>query len=61
MATSRGSPVQADERLALPMSRLVEQVTKKPIPPYTKQFLVEVVASDAEGEDVEVRGFNLIL
>jgi ubiquitin-activating enzyme E1 len=36
------------------MSDLVETVTKKPLPPHTKQFLVEVVASDAEGEDVEV-------
>ena len=37
------------------MAELVETVTKKPIPPHVKQFLVEVVASDAEGEDVEVR------
>lgn len=37
------------------MSDLVEQVSKKPIPSHVKQLLVEVVATDEEGEDVEVR------
>lgn len=53
--------IQGDERLGLKMSRLVEQISKRPIPPHTKQFLVEVVASDAEGEDVEVSLSGLTL
>lgn len=37
------------------MRKLVETVSKKPIPPTTKQLTVEVMANDEEGEDVEVR------
>lgn len=36
------------------MSDLVESVSKKPIPPFTKNLLVEVMVNDEEGEDVEV-------
>lgn len=39
-------------------SALVEHVTKKPIPPHVTHFVVEVMASDEEGEDVEVRIHN---
>ena len=35
-------------------SALVEHVTKKPVPAHVTHFLVEVMASDEEGEDVEV-------
>jgi hypothetical protein len=35
-------------------SAVIEQVTKKPLPPYVKQVLIEVIVSDADGEDVEV-------
>ncbi len=35
-------------------SELVETVSKKPIPAWTKHLLVEVMVSDEEGEDVEV-------
>ncbi|KAH6915432.1 ubiquitin activating enzyme [Coprinopsis sp. MPI-PUGE-AT-0042] len=45
---------KSEERLPMPFSQLVESVSKKPIPPHTKHLLVEVVASDEEGEDVEV-------
>jgi hypothetical protein len=41
-------------------SNLVEFVSKKPIPPYTKHLVVEVMVSDQEGEDVEAR-FSLYL
>lgn len=37
------------------MRKLVETVSRKPIPPTTKQLTVEITASDEEGEDVEVR------
>ena len=36
------------------ISAIVEQISKKPIAPHVKQLLVEVVATDEEGEDVEV-------
>ncbi|ORX47471.1 ubiquitin-activating emzyme E1, partial [Hesseltinella vesiculosa] len=45
---------KAQERLALPMSKLVETVSKKPIPPHVKAVIVEICANDTEGEDVEV-------
>ena len=41
------------------MSKLVEHVSKKPVPSHTKHLIVEIMASDEEGEDVEV-GINLI-
>jgi len=37
------------------MSELVESVSKKPIPPWTKNLLVEVMVNDEDDEDVEVR------
>lgn len=36
------------------MSELVEHVSKKPIPPYTRNLLVEVMVNDENDEDVEV-------
>jgi ubiquitin-activating enzyme E1 len=39
------------------MSKLVENVSKKPIPAWTKNLIVEVMVSDEEGEDVEVNMF----
>lgn len=35
-------------------SKLVETVSKKPIPPHAKHLVVEVMVMDEEGEDVEV-------
>lgn len=37
------------------MSDLVENVSRKPLAPYVKNLLVEVMVNDEEGEDVEVR------
>ena len=39
-------------------SALVELVTKKPVPAHVTHFIVEVMASDEDGEDVEVRICN---
>ncbi|KAG8751746.1 hypothetical protein FRC12_012274, partial [Ceratobasidium sp. 428] len=47
-------PKKSQERLPMRMSELVENVSKKPIPPWTKNLIVEVIASDEEGEDVEI-------
>ncbi|ORZ23635.1 ubiquitin-activating emzyme E1 [Absidia repens] len=45
---------KAEERLNMKMSKLVETVSKKPIPPHVKAVIVEICANDKEGEDVEV-------
>lgn len=42
------------ERFALPLNELVESVSKKAIPAHAKNFILEIVADDLEGEDVEV-------
>ncbi|CDO71302.1 hypothetical protein BN946_scf184908.g59 [Trametes cinnabarina] len=44
----------SDERLPMKFSKLVEHVSKKPLPAHTKHLIVEVMVSDEEGEDVEV-------
>lgn len=36
-------------------SKLVEHVSKKPLPSHTKHLIVEVMVSDEDDEDVEVR------
>jgi len=38
-------------------SKLVEHVSKKPIPPHVHHLVVEVMVSDETGEDVEVGAF----
>ncbi|KAI0081689.1 ubiquitin activating enzyme [Panus rudis PR-1116 ss-1] len=45
---------KSEERLPLKFSKLVETVSKKPIPPHVKHLIVEVMAMDEEGEDVEL-------
>ncbi|KAI0796316.1 ubiquitin activating enzyme [Irpex lacteus] len=45
---------KSEERLPLRFSKLVETVSKKPIPPHVKHLIVEVMASDEDYEDVEV-------
>jgi ubiquitin-activating enzyme E1 len=35
-------------------SQLVEQISRKPLPPHVKHLVVEVMVTDEEGEDVEV-------
>ena len=48
------APVQTADRLGMKMNALVEHVSKKPIPPWTKNLLVEVMVNDENDEDVEV-------
>ncbi len=40
--------------MKLPMSKVVETVSKKPIPPYVKALVFELCCNDDTGEDVEV-------
>jgi len=48
------APAKSKERLKTPMKQLVETVSKVLLPPSTKQLIVEIMATDEEGEDVEV-------
>jgi len=45
---------KSEERLPMKFSKLVEFVSRKPIPPHAKHLVVEIMVSDEEGEDVEV-------
>lgn len=42
------------ERVAMKLSKLVETVSKKPIPAHQRDVIFEIVAEDTTGEDVEV-------
>ncbi|KAM0748476.1 ubiquitin-activating enzyme E1 [Meredithblackwellia eburnea MCA 4105] len=45
---------KVEERLKMPLSVLVETVSKKPIAPHTKDIVFEMMVNDEDGEDVEV-------
>ncbi|KAK7060226.1 E1 ubiquitin-activating protein [Paramarasmius palmivorus] len=45
---------KSEERLPMKFSKLVEHVSKKPVPAHVTYFIAEVMVSDEEGEDVEV-------
>uniref|UniRef100_A0A0W0F8Q2 Ubiquitin-activating enzyme E1 1 n=1 Tax=Moniliophthora roreri TaxID=221103 RepID=A0A0W0F8Q2_MONRR len=45
---------KSEERLPLKFSKLVEHVSKKPVPSHVTYFIAEVMVSDEEDEDVEV-------
>nr|CDS33642.1 ubiquitin modifier activating enzyme 1 [Hymenolepis microstoma] len=49
------------ERLSMTMPRLVENVSKKTIPPHVKSLVFELCATDMEGEDLEVPYVRYIL
>jgi len=45
---------KSEERLPMKFSQLVQNVSKKPLPPHVKHLLVEVMVTDENDEDVEV-------
>ncbi|KAI0593629.1 hypothetical protein F4775DRAFT_577220 [Biscogniauxia sp. FL1348] len=47
-------PAKLKDRLPLKLSKLVETVSKKPIPDHQKEVIFEMVAEDLDEEDVEV-------
>jgi ubiquitin-activating enzyme E1 len=47
-------PAKLKERYGLKLSKLVETISKKPIPEHQKEVIFEIVAEDAAEEDVEV-------
>lgn len=42
------------ERMRMPISQLVESVSRKPLPPHLTSLVLEMLAEDKEGEDIEV-------
>lgn len=53
--------IQSEERLPMKFSKLVEHVSKKPIPPHVHHLIVEVMVSDENGDDVEVGVSSFLL
>eukprot|EP00937_MAST-01D_sp_MAST-1D-sp2_P004652 g4652.t1 len=49
-----GNAKKMRERKTMPISAVVEQVTKAPIDPSKRYLIIEVCATDEEGEDVEI-------
>ncbi|KAM0350092.1 hypothetical protein ACHAPU_003255 [Fusarium lateritium] len=47
-------PSKLKERYAMKLSKLVETISKKPIPDHQKEVIFEIVAEDLAEEDVEV-------
>ncbi|KAL3442440.1 hypothetical protein BJX65DRAFT_312893 [Aspergillus insuetus] len=47
-------PSKVKDRLPMPMSKLVEHISKKPIPEHQKNVIFEVTAEDQTEEDVEI-------
>jgi ubiquitin-activating enzyme E1 len=47
-------PAKLKDRLVLPMSKLVETISRKPIPEHQKNVIFEVTAEDQTEEDVEI-------
>lgn len=47
-------PAKLKDRYTLKLSKLVETVSKKPIPAHQKEVIFEIVAEDMDEEDVEV-------
>ncbi|KAK5078217.1 E1 ubiquitin-activating protein [Lithohypha guttulata] len=47
-------PSKTKDRMPLKMSKLVETISKKPIPEHQKNVIFEITAEDATEEDVEV-------
>jgi hypothetical protein len=47
--------LQSEERLPMNFTRLIEHVSKKQVPAHVTFFIVEVMASDEQDEDVEVQ------
>lgn len=47
-------PSKLKDRYDLKLSQLVETISKKPIPAHQKEVIFEIVAEDANDEDVEV-------
>jgi len=52
-------PKKKQERLGMRLSEVIESISKKPIPPFVKSVIVEIMADDASGEDVEVPFVNV--
>ncbi|KAI9193586.1 uncharacterized protein BJ171DRAFT_251536 [Polychytrium aggregatum] len=50
-----------EERKDLPISKLIELVSRKPIPSHVRAVVLEVCVNDTEGEDVEVPYLRVVI
>ncbi|KAL7751063.1 E1 ubiquitin-activating protein [Sorochytrium milnesiophthora] len=50
-----------EERKAMPISKLVESVSKNPVPPHVRSLVLEMCVNDKEGEDVEVPYVRVVI
>jgi len=49
------------ERMTMPVSKVVETVSKKAVPDHARALVLEICCSDDAGEDVEVPYVKYIL
>ena len=49
-----GNKAKMRERQKMPISQVIESVTKKPLDASKRYLILEVCATDEEGEDVEI-------
>jgi ubiquitin-activating enzyme E1 len=47
-------PDKKADRLAMPVTKAVETVSKRKIPPHVNALVLELCCNDPDGEDVEV-------
>ncbi|TPX54813.1 hypothetical protein PhCBS80983_g05729 [Powellomyces hirtus] len=50
-----------EERMSMPISRIVESISKKPVPPHVRALVIESCVNDREGEDVEVPYIRVVI
>ncbi|KAI8805595.1 hypothetical protein BJ742DRAFT_748592 [Cladochytrium replicatum] len=53
--------VQKPQKLAMPISKVLETTSKKPIPQYVKALVLEMCVNDVSGEDVEVPYARIVI
>ncbi|KAI8819476.1 uncharacterized protein EV422DRAFT_534882 [Fimicolochytrium jonesii] len=50
-----------EERLTFPISKIIETIQKKPIPPHVRALVLIACVNDREGEDVEVPYIRVVI
>jgi len=50
----QASDPESDTNTFYRLTKLVQEISKKPVPAHTKNLILEICADDETGEDVEV-------
>ncbi|KAJ3153574.1 SPS-sensor component ptr3 [Geranomyces variabilis] len=50
-----------EERLSMPISKVVESISKKPVPSHVRALVVEACVNDRDGEDVEIPYIRVVI